>query len=70
MLTINRSDREWHAIAGAHAQARHILFSCAIIARRNFVLITFRRAIIAHLGLLNDKKARVKYSFQIKSIPL
>ena len=25
---------------------------------------------IAHLGLLNDKIAHVKYSFQIKSIPL
>ena len=32
-----RPDREWRAIACTHARARHILFSCAIISRLNFV---------------------------------
>ena len=65
-----RPGREWLAITRAHARTRHILFSCAIIARLNFVFIIFRRVMTAHLGLLNDKIARIKYSFQIKNIPL
>ena len=35
--SIHRPGREWRAIARAHAHTRHILFSCAIIARLNFV---------------------------------
>ena len=50
-----RPGREWHAIACTHAHTCHILFSCVIMA---------------HLGLLNEKIAHIKYSFQIKSIPL
>ena len=39
-----RPGREWRAIRRTHARTSYILFSCAIIARLNFVLITFRRA--------------------------
>ena len=65
-----RPGREWRAIAHAHAHTHHILFSCAIIACLNFVWITFRRVIIAHLHVLNDRITCIKNSFQIKSIPL
>ena len=34
---VSRPIREWRAIARAHAHTRHTLFSCAIIARLNFV---------------------------------
>ena len=50
-----RPGREWHGIARTHTHTCHILFSCVIMA---------------HLGLLNEKIAHIKYSFQIKSIPL
>ena len=43
--TTFRPGCEWRAIASAHAHTSHILFSCAIIARLNFVLIKFRRAV-------------------------
>ena len=36
-FSLIRPGREWRAIARAHAHIRHILFSCAIIARLNFV---------------------------------
>ena len=67
LSTLRGPGREWHVIACAQAHKRHILFSRAIIARLNFVEIIFRRAMIAHLGLLKDKIAGEKYSFQIKS---
>ena len=37
ILRLRRPGREWRVIARAHAHTRDILFSCAIIARLNFV---------------------------------